>query len=109
MTLIGTSLAVQWLRFHAFSVESMGSIPGLGTKISHDVKKKKDPDLHWVADKFESLWDLFPQKPNISYSFIYGHVRTLDAFELWCWRRLLRVPWTARFFGIAFLWDWNEN
>ena len=21
---------------------------------------------------------------------------TLDAFELWCWRRLLRVPWTAR-------------
>ena len=23
------------------------------------------------------------------------HLRT-DAFELWCWRRLLRVPWTAR-------------
>ena len=22
--------------------------------------------------------------------------RTIDAFELWCWRRLLRVPWTAR-------------
>ena len=22
--------------------------------------------------------------------------RRLDAFELWCWRRLLRVPWTAR-------------
>ena len=22
--------------------------------------------------------------------------RTTDAFELWCWRRLLRVPWTAR-------------
>ncbi|KAM7237734.1 hypothetical protein CapIbe_011978, partial [Capra ibex] len=20
----------------------------------------------------------------------------MDAFELWCWRRLLRVPWTAR-------------
>ena len=24
-----------------------------------------------------------------------GHCR-IDAFELWCWRRLLRVPWTAR-------------
>ena len=24
---------------------------------------------------------------------VYNH---LDAFELWCWRRLLRVPWTAR-------------
>jgi len=23
-----------------------------------------------------------------------GH--RIDAFELWCWRRLLRVPWTAR-------------
>ena len=22
--------------------------------------------------------------------------RRIDAFEMWCWRRLLRVPWTAR-------------
>ena len=22
--------------------------------------------------------------------------RRIDAFQLWCWRRLLRVPWTAR-------------
>ena len=22
--------------------------------------------------------------------------QTIDAFELWCWKRLLRVPWTAR-------------
>ena len=25
-----------------------------------------------------------------------GERRSIDAFELWCWRRLLRVPWTAR-------------
>ena len=25
-----------------------------------------------------------------------GHTEAFDAFELWCWRRLLRVPWTAR-------------
>ena len=25
-----------------------------------------------------------------------GKCRRIDAFELWCWRRLLRVPWTAR-------------
>ena len=44
-----------------------------------------------------------------SYGFSSGHVciceswtvkkaehRRIDAFELWCWRRLLRVPWTAR-------------
>ena len=23
-------------------------------------------------------------------------LRKIDAFELWCWKRLLRVPWTAR-------------
>ena len=26
-----------------------------------------------------------------------------DAFELWCWRRLLRVPWTARIFNQSIL------
>ena len=43
-----------------------------------------------------------------SHGFSSGHVwmwelgckkaehQTIDAFELWCWRRLLRVPWTAR-------------
>ena len=45
-----------------------------------------------------------------SYGFSSSHARTdvrvgpqrklsterIDAFELWCWRRLLRVPWTAR-------------
>ena len=25
-----------------------------------------------------------------------GECRRIDAFELWCWRRLLRIPWTAR-------------
>ena len=25
-----------------------------------------------------------------------GWAKRIDAFELWCWRRLLRVPWTAR-------------
>ena len=29
-----------------------------------------------------------------SYRKLRG--QRIDAFELWCWRRLLRVPWTAR-------------
>jgi len=29
--------------------------------------------------------------------------RKIDAFELWCWRRLLRVPWTARRFNQSVL------
>jgi len=27
----------------------------------------------------------------------------IDAFELWCWRRLLRIPWTARRFNQSIL------
>ena len=50
----------------------------------------------------------------------------IDAFELWCWRRLLRVPWTARRsnrsilkeilmniywkdWSWSFSWSWNSN
>ena len=29
--------------------------------------------------------------------------RRIDAFQLWCWRRLLRVPWTARRFNQSIL------
>ena len=47
--------------------------------------------------------------------------RGIDAFELWCWRRLLRVPWTTRRSNQSILktspgihwkdwcWSWNSN
>ena len=48
--------------------------------------------------------------------------RTIDAFELWCWRRLLRIPWTARRSNQSILkeispgvhwkdwcWSWNSS
>ena len=31
-----------------------------------------------------------------SWTIKKAELRRVDAFELWCWRRLLRVPWTAR-------------
>ena len=31
-----------------------------------------------------------------SWTLKKAELRRIDAFELWCWRRLLRVPWTAR-------------
>ena len=40
------------------------------------VLKSRDPCEGWTIKKAERL--------------------RIDAFELWCWRRLLRVPWTAR-------------
>ena len=35
--------------------------------------------------------------------------RRIDAFELWCWRRLLRVPWTARRSNQSILKDINPE
>ena len=35
--------------------------------------------------------------------------RRIDAFELWCWRRLLRVPWTARRFNQSILKEINSG
>ena len=32
----------------------------------------------------------------VSWTGKKAECQTIDAFELWCWRRLLRVPWTAR-------------
>ena len=38
-------------------------------------------------ENWSPLWKLFLWKTDLW---------RIDAFELWCWRRLLRVPWTAR-------------
>ena len=33
---------------------------------------------------------------DVSWTVKKAECRRIDAFEMWCWRRLLRVPWTAR-------------
>ena len=66
------------------------------------IKKQR----HYFANKGPS---------SQSFGFPSGHVwmeswtlkqsehRKIDAFELWCWRRLLRVPWTARRYNQSIL------
>ena len=38
-----------------------------------------------------------------SWTIKKAESQRIDAFELWCWRRLLRVPWTARRFNQSIL------
>ena len=38
-----------------------------------------------------------------SWTVKKAECRRIDAFELWCWRRLLRVPWTARRSNLSIL------
>ena len=57
-----------------------------------------------------------------SWTVKKAECQRIDAFELWCWRRLLRVPWTARRSNQSILkeispgcswkdwcWSWNSN
>ena len=57
-----------------------------------------------------------------SWTVKKAECQRIDAFELWCWRRLLRVPWTARrsnqsiqrrsVLGVYWkdwCWSWNSN
>ena len=57
-----------------------------------------------------------------SWTIMKAECQRIDAFELWCWRRLLRVPWTSRRSNQSILkesvlnihwkdwcWSWNSN
>ena len=46
-----------------------------------------------VKSKLWFFWVVFGCE---SWTIKKAECRRIDAFELWCWRRLLRVPWTAR-------------
>ena len=64
----------------------------------------------YARQHFKRQWHNFVKKGPSSQSYVfpvvmYGYeswtikkaeCQRIDAFKLWCWRRLLRVPWTAR-------------
>ena len=44
-----------------------------------------------------------------SWTIKKAESQRIDAFELWCWRRLLRVPWTARRSNLLILKEINPK
>ena len=46
--------------------------------------------------RLTSIESVMPSSHTINLKFVNTECRRIDAFKLWCWRRLLRVPWTAR-------------
>ena len=53
-------------------------------------------DLLAVQGTLKSLLQHHSSKASILQDSACCECQIIDAFELWCWRRLLRVPWTAR-------------
>ena len=101
------------------TVETVADFIVLGSKItadsdcSHEIKRclllgrKAMTNLESMLKSTDITW---PTKVHLVKAMVFPVVmyvcvnrtikkaehRRFDAFELWCWRRLLRVPWTAR-------------
>ena len=80
----------------AMKLKDAYSLEGKFDQPRQHIKKQR----HYFANK-----SLSSQDYGFSSGHMYGYeswtikeaeCRRIDAFELWCWRRLLRVPWTAR-------------
>ena len=71
----------------------------LGKKVMtnlHSILKSRDITLPTKVRLVKAM--VFPVVMNgyESWTIKKAEFRRIDAFALWCWRRLLRVPWTAR-------------
>ena len=68
----------------------------LGRKDLDSILKSREITLPTVFHLIKAM--VFPVVMNKCESWIIKKAehQRIDAFELWCWRRLLRVPWTAR-------------
>ena len=82
-----------------FSTLRFGSSQGCNTR---KTKRHKD----W---KGEIKLILKTDSMTIYWNIKKAECRTIDAFELWCWRRLLRVPWTERRSNQSILKEINPN
>ena len=122
---MASSPITSWQRFGE-TVETVADFIVLGSKItadggcSHEIKeclllgRKVMTNLDSI---FKSRDITLPTKVHLVKAIVFPVViygceswtakkaqhQRMDAFELWCWRRLLRVPWTARRFKQSIL------
>ena len=52
--------------------------------------------LFYSGKKYKAMVFLVVMYGCQSWTMKKAELQKINAFELWCWRRLLRVPWTAR-------------
>ena len=100
-------------------VDTVAGFIFLGSKITADGDCNHESKRHLLLgrkvmtnldSRFKSRDNPLPTKVRLVKAMVFPVVmygceswivkkaerRRIDAFELWCWRRLLRVPWTAR-------------
>ena len=117
----------------------LGSKVSVDVDCSHEIKRHLlygIKDMSNLDSKLKSRGITLPTKVHVVKAMVFPVVtygceswtikkaecQRIDAFELWCWRRLLRVPWTARGSNQSILkeispkyslkdwcWSWNSN
>jgi len=116
----GLKLNIQKMKIMAFSTIISWQIDGetmetvrrdftfLDSKItadgdcSHEIKRhlllgrKAMTNLDSILKSRDFTWSTKVHLVSESWTIKKAEHQRIDAFELWCWRRLLRVPWTAR-------------
>ena len=108
------------------TMERVRNLIFLGSKITADGDCSHEIKRHLllgrkVMTKLDSIFEsrditlptkVHPLKAMVFPVVMYGceswtakkaECQRIDAFELWCWRRLLRVPWTARRYSRSIL------
>ena len=84
--------------------------------ISHSIYEK--PRQHMKKQRHDLPTQVHIVKAMVFPVVMYGceswtikkaECQRIDAFELWCWRRLLRVPWTARRSNLSMLKEINPE
>ena len=68
----------------------------LGRKAVTNILKSRDITLPTKVHLVKTVVFAVVMYGCESWTITKAEHRRIDAFELWCWRRLLRVPWTAR-------------
>ena len=103
----------QWLTLFLWAPKSMQMVTAaMKLKDTYSWKESYDQPRHHIKKQRHCFADKGPSRQ--SYDFSSSHIwmlwqhlteswtikktehRRIDAFELWCWRRLLWVPWTTR-------------
>ena len=116
-TLTASSPITLW-QIDGETVETVADLISLGSKItadgdcSHEIKrrlllgrkvmtnlesilKSRDITLSTKVHLFKAIFFPVVRYGCESWTIKTAEQRRIDAFELWCWRRFLRVPWTA--------------
>ena len=130
-TKIMASGPITWWQIDGETVETVSDIIFLGSQItadgdcSHEIKRlapwkvSYDQPRHHIKKQRHYFANKGPSRQG--YGFSIDHVwmwkldykkaehPKIDAFELWCWRRLLRVSWTARISNQSILKEINPG